>query len=418
MSVKRPKIGEVFTPRSSEVNPRIYIDRPDHEKELKRTLEGSFHPLIFGHSGSGKSWLYKKVLKDEKAYYSVANCANAARYGSLVEEISRSVLPNDRKELTSLSEEIHAEGSAVIAKGGARSSRVYEILKEDPLHASFHYMSKKAKGRSCVLVIDNLEAILESQSISEELANIITLSDDSRYAKYNIKILIVGVPSGVLEYFSKTKNLPTVANRIRELTEVRGLNRPQVFELVRRGFSELLKANFSEVKLREVQTHVHKVSLGIPLRVHEYCELLAFEYKDSNWNAKKEAFEKADIDMMKHGLRESYHVVESLMNKKETKVGRRNQVLYALGQKVTGHYFSAEEIEKTLRIEFPNSTKGVSLGVHQLLVDITKKENTIISRGKTYSTFQIKDPRYIMILRLMLDKDEQAEKVKKKAFKV
>jgi len=43
----------------------------------------------------------------------------------------------------------------------------------------------------------------------DELADIIILLDDTRFAKLKVKILIVGTPTGVLDYFSKTKNLGT-----------------------------------------------------------------------------------------------------------------------------------------------------------------------------------------------------------------
>jgi hypothetical protein len=51
----RPKINEVFTPRRTEVNREIYVDRLGLEKSLIRALDGSLHAIIFGESGSGKS---------------------------------------------------------------------------------------------------------------------------------------------------------------------------------------------------------------------------------------------------------------------------------------------------------------------------------------------------------------------------
>jgi len=50
-----PKPEEVFTPRSSDVNRRSYIPRPDLEEELAEGLTESQHLIIFGESGNGKS---------------------------------------------------------------------------------------------------------------------------------------------------------------------------------------------------------------------------------------------------------------------------------------------------------------------------------------------------------------------------
>jgi ATP-dependent protease Clp ATPase subunit len=102
MNLKRPEVNQVFTPRNSEVNREIYISRPNHERELIRALQGSLHCLIFGHSGTGKSWLYKKILKDLDAHFVIANCANASRLGSITEEVFISVMPTGTKELQGL----------------------------------------------------------------------------------------------------------------------------------------------------------------------------------------------------------------------------------------------------------------------------------------------------------------------------
>ena len=77
------KITDVFTPRNHEVNLKMYVPRLEHETALLRAIQGTMHCLIFGESGNGKSWLYKKVLDQNKIIYVVANCANATRSGSI-----------------------------------------------------------------------------------------------------------------------------------------------------------------------------------------------------------------------------------------------------------------------------------------------------------------------------------------------
>jgi ABC-type Mn2+/Zn2+ transport system ATPase subunit len=78
----------------------MYVARPIHEKSLSRALKRNSHTLIFGESGNGKSWLYKKVLYSEDINYVVANCANASRIGSLTQEICKSIIsPGTVKKL-------------------------------------------------------------------------------------------------------------------------------------------------------------------------------------------------------------------------------------------------------------------------------------------------------------------------------
>lgn len=87
----RKKVTEVFTPRMSEVNSLMYVDRPFHEKLLIRAIGRNTHTLLSGESGNGKSWLVKKVLSENGIPYIVANCANASRLKSVTQLICSSL---------------------------------------------------------------------------------------------------------------------------------------------------------------------------------------------------------------------------------------------------------------------------------------------------------------------------------------
>jgi hypothetical protein len=130
---RRPKVSDVFTPRRTEVNSDIYVDRPQLEKELRRSLEGSLHTIIYGESGSGKTWLYKKVLTDLNAYIATANCANASRFGSLTKEIQDVAGVEQPRQLTSQGEEMSAKVNIAVADGGLKSTNQFEIYRGDPL---------------------------------------------------------------------------------------------------------------------------------------------------------------------------------------------------------------------------------------------------------------------------------------------
>ena len=117
----------------------------------------------------------------------------------------------------------------------------------------------------------------------EELGNIILLLDDPDYAEHDVKILIVGVPSEVVEYYQRIPNLEPVSNRLTELPPVSSLNWGQIEDLVRRGLVEHLKVSLSAVQIREMALHVEQVTLGIAQRLHEYCEILGHAIEDSEW---------------------------------------------------------------------------------------------------------------------------------------
>lgn len=407
---RRLAVNEVFTPRRTDVNREVYVERPDLEKELRRALGGSLHTIIFGESGCGKSWLYKKVIADLGAYSLSANCANALRFGSLTAEIKQVVQLEAPKRLSGMSEEKSAGVSAVFAEGGLTSTRNYEFAELDPLLECFRFMRDAAGQRLTVLVIDNLEMIFRSEALMSELASIITLLDDKRYAQYAVKLLIVGVPSGVKEYFLATN--ASVANRVAEMSEVSSLSEQQVAAFVKKGFVDLLKVHLDDETLTVWQRHVARVTMGFAQHVQEYCEQLGYVVEDAGWLGADPHLLQADGQWLKRGLSEASVRIASWMNERETKIGRRNQVLYVLG-KIEKRVFSISEVEAMLRAEFPKSTADTTLAVGQMLGELANGGKPIIKRSAKGSSYEFKDARFAMALRVLLQKDPTRETITK-----
>jgi hypothetical protein len=410
MFSQRHAVNEVFTPRRTDVNREIYVDRLELEKELKRTLAGSLHTIIFGESGSGKSWLYKKVLADMKARIATANCANALRFGSLTEEVRHVVMSESPRRLSEVAEEMGATVKAVVAEGGLKSTRKYEVAESDPLLDCFRILRDKAGNGTAVLVIDNLELIFGSEQLMKELASIITLLDDSRYAEYKVKLLIVGVPSGVKDYLSTAQ--ASVANRISEISEVSSLSKEEVAALVGKGFVDLLKLKIEQPTLQFWQEHIFEVTMGFAQHVQEYCEQLGYIVEDANWTATTEHLKLADMAWLKKGLSQASGIIAGLMNERETKVGRRNQILFVLG-KISKRVFHVTEVETLVRENFPTSTADTTLAVGQILSELSGGDNSIIKRSAKGPTYEFKDARFAMALRVLLEKNAAKEKVTK-----
>ncbi|MEC8881105.1 MAG: AAA family ATPase [Pseudomonadota bacterium] len=410
---KRKNITEVFTPRQSDVNSSMYVDRPRHEKELLRSLQRNSHTLVFGDSGNGKSWLYKKVLSEHGIPFVVANCANASRLGSITQEICNCLIEPGTATKLGFSEDKVAEIGACFAKGGISRSHDYRVEQEDPLLKSFKMYADKCDGKK-IVVLDNLESIFSSKPLMDELADIVILLDDDRYAKCEINLLIVGIPNGVLQYFSKTKNSESVANRIQEIAKVDSLNSGQVMEIVGKGFSQL-SINITGQGLIDLSNHITAVTLGIAQRVHEYCECLAYEIEDNDWRHEKSLLRKADLAWLKQGLRYSYQAIEEHLNSRETSVARRNQVIFCIA-KITRHQFDSNDIDALIRREFPSTVPATNMGVGTILADLSKGESPLLNKNEKSNTYSVKDPRYIMCIRVALYKDPETQKVKKKSF--
>tara|TARA_R100001198_G_C5224105_1_gene205293 strand:- start:252 stop:1202 length:951 start_codon:yes stop_codon:yes gene_type:complete len=311
------------------------------------------------------------------------------------------------------SEDKVAEIGACFAKGGISRSHDYRVEQEDPLLKSFKMYADKCDGKK-IVVLDNLESIFSSKPLMDELADIVILLDDDRYAKCEINLLIVGIPNGVLQYFSKTKNSESVANRIQEIAKVDSLNSGQVMEIVGKGFSQL-SINITGQGLIDLSNHITAVTLGIAQRVHEYCECLAYEIEDNDWRHEKSLLRKADLAWLKQGLRYSYQAIEEHLNSRETSVARRNQVIFCIA-KITRHQFDSNDIDALIRREFPSTVPATNMGVGTILADLSKGESPLLNKNEKSNTYSVKDPRYIMCIRVALYKDPETQKVKKKSF--
>jgi hypothetical protein len=72
--------------------------------------------------------------------------------------------------------------------------------------------------------------------------------------------------------------------------------------------------------------------MGFAQHVQEYCEQLGYLAEDNHWVALSEMLRQADSRWLKGGLSKASGTIERIMNERETKIGRRNQILFVLGR--------------------------------------------------------------------------------------
>ena len=189
-------------------------------------------------------------------YYEVGNLGNASRFRSLASELENLVNREQQAQVAEYSEEKNADVSVAVAKGGLKHAKKYVVPKKEPFERCLAMIRRKAKNAAAVLVLDNLESIFETTDLMNELADLIILLDDPRYAAYHVKMLIVGIPHKIRDYFSKTKSRAPVANRLQELPEVSRLTDREATALIYRGFIEELRYAFGPNARQEITYHV------------------------------------------------------------------------------------------------------------------------------------------------------------------
>ncbi|PML07832.1 hypothetical protein BCT85_20170 [Vibrio lentus] len=410
------RIGDVFTPRRHDVNEDMYIQRGEHEENLLDSVFGSMHSLLFGESGSGKSWLYKNVFQEENVPYKVINCSRASTNDSLIDEIFNKCISAGQSQQTTYSE-THEAGAKFFLTGKLATQSNYEVKTVDKLLASFKAMNAYADGQTSVLVFDNLELIVTNDKLMSELADIIILLDDETYAEQKVKFLIVGVPNDVIGYFSKVKNSSSVANRLEEIEKLVSFDLNQVTEFVEKGLNEQLHLECNTDVITDISTHVYNVTLGVPQRVHEYCKCLANILKSANWYYDSVKIkDETDLKWLKKSLRNCYSVIESHLNSSTTTEARRNQIIYALGARAV-HQVDTFSVTNVLKQEFPNIKVNSASGIGKAINHLASGNTPLLTPIKHSKSFSVVDPRFIMCIRIMLYKDENGS-IKKKSFRM
>jgi len=402
-----PKPDDVFTPRSAIINPDMYVPRNTLEDGLVSALQGKLHIVVHGESGTGKSWLYKKVLADQRATYMIANLANASRLGSISAEF-KNLLEREGKSIkVGYEEEKATEFSAGVASGSLAHTGQYTLGQKEPFEACLCALRERAGNNPAVLVLDNLEAAF-NETLLTELANLLILCDDERYACHRVHILVVGVPAQLKEYYYTTPNHRSIANRLYELPEVSRLSIEDSHSLLTRGLFDILKFEVDDKD--RLLRHISWITDRVPQMLQEYGLILA-KLADSNGRRiTSELAATANEQWMFHSLNQPYAVIELHMNERDTKAGRRNQTLVALGL-MDGEQFKAADIEKRVRRSFPVSTDGTALNIPQMLASFASGDRPIIKRSPKGDAFYFVDPRYRMVLRAMLVvKDEKVVK--------
>lgn len=403
------KPEEVFTPRSAQINVAMYVPRTSLEDSLNHGLRGNLHLLLHGESGTGKTWLYKKVFLDRGVTYCLANLANASRLGSISSELRNLVDRHYPTEKTGYEEQKSAQLNVGVAGGELVHKGEFKIHRPEPLEDCFKMLRMRAGSGPAVLVLDNLEAAFD-EKLLKELADIIILCDDERYSHYKVQILIVGVPGDVKAYYYKTPHTMSVANRLYELPEVARLSPRECDLLVSRGFDKLQYVIGDREALAK---RVAWLSDRVPQLVHEVCLEIALAAEDTR-KVSQAHCDVAELVWIKNHLYYAYAAIESNMNEKETKAGRRNQTLYALG-KCDGEQFKPTEVEAILRKEFPASTVDTTLNVAQMLAQLGESSKPVVKKSPKGDAFTFVDGRYRSVLRAMLRKGAD-ERVSQRAI--
>ncbi|WP_122467807.1 ATP-binding protein [Brevundimonas lutea] len=369
--------ARVFTPRASDINDRMYVRREELEEKLRRALSSTKFIVIHGESGNGKTWLYKKIFRELDVFTQVMNLSTADSMGSL---------------------------SAAIESKMAESGIEPDFGSVSSLLRFVQYIRHQAGSRQAVLVLDNFEQVVDNDKILREIAAAIISADDESVAAANVKIVIVGTPNDIRAMISKLASGSTISNRLTEIPEVARMSQAEAVDLIERGLEREIGLNITVDKTQLLHDISWKTD-RIAQHIHEFCLNIAYEAIKNDGEISNEVVSIAERQWMDEYLSADWAIIDGIMNARETRAGRKNQVIFALGQCETED-FTSTDIERIVRDEFPVSTANVGLNVIQILAGFSKESSPMIRRTPKNNAYRLVSPKFRMAIRSRLAKND------------
>ncbi|MBL7011395.1 MAG: AAA family ATPase [Kiritimatiellales bacterium] len=396
---------EIFTPRSHEVNKEMYITRPELEKRFKSAVLGSKQIILHGESGTGKSWLYKKVFADQSIAYITVNMAKVASRGSIDAVISSVADSLTGPRAVSYKEGKDAKANAGFVNAGLSHVKDYVVpIQDNYLRLLNAFRWKIGSRKLGVVVFENIEAVVHNQEHLRQLCSLILLADDEEYARSHLGVLMVGTPSDLIELIARCDNSNTVKNRIVELPEVTVLSEIGVKHFIEKGFFKLLKYRLQESENFSQEQFIEEVRTScdcVPQHLHELCLEIALCVEDAENIIDETRFVEGKLQWVRSNLLSELATVKINLNQRSTKIRRRDQVLYTLAN-IRKFSFTPKEVENVLRKLFPEATRGVRLNVPQILSDLANSDHPVIRQNQLNSAYRFVSPKLKIVIHAAL----------------
>jgi len=385
----------------------MYVERPYLEEALNNALKDTRNIIIHGESGCGKSWLFKKVFAAQSVPYMTVNMANASRLGGVNQAFEDRFNKFQKEVIEGKQKSKEGQLDFVLIKGGATELAEIKKLSKEPFELCLEFLQRSTRAKRKYIVVENMERILNDEKSIDDISNLITLVDDEDYAEYGVRILIVGVPHDVQKYFTLSKFGQTIANRLVEIPEVARLPKQAAEWVFEKGFNLLQLKHHDRNDLKKmlwltdfIPQHIHEFGLSVAQQVYPEKEI-------SNIDV-----ERALGTWIQSSFTQMYAHVESKMNSRQTRAGRRDQTIYSLAT-IDNNDFKTNDVERVIRQHFPRSTDGVSLNIAQILAELADGSQPLIRKTPKGDAYRFVNPKIKICARAMLNKNKSERVVKK-----
>jgi hypothetical protein len=386
---------DVFTPKNDKVNPISYVVRDGVDLRFLQIVKNNRHIMVTAPSGSGKTWLYKRVFEENEIFTRIIDCSNVSRLGGFDAEFERHLATKGVVIKQGYSEKKNAALKIPVAEGGISNEREYAYYEDDSF---LKFLEEFKQEKAWVIVIENMESIARNEKFLTDLSNLLKLLDNPDYGVYNAKFLLIGTMQEVGSLFDAVADREPVVNRITEFNNLRPLNSSEVSGFIKNTFDALnfvINANDLEYFTKIVLSRTD----GVPQRLHELCYEFAVLMDD----------EKSLANVKKHVSLATQRWVHTRFTAENKTVNelimvlgtRKLELLYVVLEKMRPPY-TVKAVEDAMREYFPKSVGGKALGVSQMLTFFRDKQ--ILMTNKNGRGYLFQDDRMRMVLRARIKK--------------
>ncbi|WP_299142839.1 AAA family ATPase [uncultured Tateyamaria sp.] len=393
----RLRPSEVFTPRRTDVNTGMYIDRGDVQRVFFDAISSTQHLIVFGDSGSGKTWLYKQAFSEKGADFLVVDLAKADLNG--LDYALASALPQPRWKTIKRTSGGNANWKILDFGFGGSIKQEEEPVEVDAFDAIIEYV--KQSGRNTFLVFDNLEQVSRNQDILKQILSLVIQLDNASSGGDVLRFLFVGVVSDMAEVVAAHDFAGTIGNRLYELPEVQRLNPEETAQLLERGFCEKLKIDLD--RDYDYFKDIAFLTDRNAQQLHSLSYEIACEARDAGYKLNKEVFDRGVQRWESSSLKLYSAQVQRRMNKRDTRIQRRNQVLFAMAISDKTE-FTTSDVEAKVRELFPGDAEGKQqLGIDQIVKQLATGTDNILAPVADGTFYRFAHPKYRPAIRMRLE---------------
>ena len=409
---RQKKPEDVFTPRAPMVNAAMYVARPEYETELRKALRSRYNIVIFGDSGCGKSWLYKKVFEEQRIEYetvdlSAVNSPDDADF-ALLEIVDR--YGDGWREAEKSAEAV--KGAMPYDVGMKKTATTKFTRQEDPAFYQLCSMLRsRAKGRKALVVFENLEHVVHNMDLVNSILSYLLALDDRRFASLDIQICLVGVPSDIKNLLTEGNRFQTISNRVVEISEITRMSKEQAKLLIFQGFRNQLSMDMESAEYCASQ--IIYLTDRLPQYLHDVCLQVAFIAEEEGGIVKPSVVVRGAPNWVETNARQSREFIEHLLGHGKKRTDFKSKLIFSVSKCETTMFY-ASDIEAIIRESFPKTYGSKKISVRAVLNKLSDGEQRLLRHDSLSGKFRIVSPKLRSVLRhcLVIDTEDETVQIR------